>query len=169
MSATSSTATTGRSIHIAPIVAIGALTAVLAVGALGIIASRPATTTDRPAAGAVVTIETTTGPRSATQKGLGVEAPYVGSDFAGKYRQWLAAQAAAANASSPDYFQRMNAGLSSGVTTPYVGSDFAGQYRQWLAAQKAAAAVFPDYFQRLDKVAGNAANGGLSHQFLQPQ
>jgi hypothetical protein len=119
MSATTSTATTGQSSQAGPLAAAAVLAAILAFGALGLAISRGGSTTaaDQPAAGAAVDSTSMSGPRSAAQKGLGTHkaGAYSGSEFAGQYKQWLAAQQAGT----------------------YSGSDVERQYSHRAAAKKA--------------------------------
>jgi hypothetical protein len=71
---------------------------------------------------------------------LPINTPYSGTDFAGKYAAWLKAQAAAADASFPDYFQRH--------------------------APAAASLDFPDYFQRHEAPV-RGGSGGRSVRLAQ--
>ena len=193
MSAMSSTATTGRTNHVSPLAAV-ALAGIVAVSAVGLAISQGiGTTVAQPAAGpAVVTSDTMSGPQTAAQKGLGLATPYGGSDFGAQYAAWLAAQNALA-ADFPDYFERIHVSnvpagridpnligfpgywesLAGNLSTPYSGSDFAGQYAAWLKAQNAAiAADFPDYFERINGLAGVAApvvDGRISNQLRHAQ
>ena len=138
MSATNSTAITGRSNNVSPLAAAGALGAIVVAGAVGLAIGHGVTTTSSAtqakAGPAIVTESTMSGPRSAAHKGL------------------VADQATIAAIKDAD------ASVSLGVATPYGGSDFAGQYAAWLKGQQAAMAnEFPDYFQRL-----NGSNAGTS-------
>lgn len=111
MSATNSMAIKGQSNHVSPLAAAVALAAIVAVGAVGFAIGQGVGTSSQAhanAAPAVVTAATMSGPRTATQKGLGrAGAGYNGTDFGGKYSQWLAAQQAAT--SYQDYGLRIAA------------------------------------------------------------
>ena len=74
MSATNSTAITGQSNHVSPLVAAVALAGIVAVAAAGLAISQgvriSSTATQAKAGPAVVTESTMSGPRSVAQKGL---------------------------------------------------------------------------------------------------
>jgi hypothetical protein len=178
MSATNSTAITGQSSNVGPLVAAVALAAIVAVGAVGLAINHvgtSSTATQAKAGPAVVSESTMSGPRTIAQRGLVahravIATPYGGTDFAAKYQAWLAAQRAVA-ATFPDYFQRLDSSIAA--STKYSGSDFAGQYGAWLAAQNAAmSATFPDYFQRINGTSAGTSrfvDGRLSPQHRLPQ
>lgn len=149
MSATNSTAITGQSSNVGPLVAAVALAAIVAVGAVGLAINHVGTssTTNQAKAGpAIVTESSMSGPRSVAQKGL------------------VADQAAIAATKDAD----SSVSLATGPATPYGGSDFAAQYEAWLKAQNAAAAAsFPDYFQRIN--GSNAGTGRFVDGRISPQ
>ena len=169
MSANATTAMHGQSSSVGPLGAAAVLTAVVAFGALGFMIGKGVTTTtvDRPVAGPVIDNTSIAGPRTAAQKGLGVDnsvyanslrargaAAYAGTEFAAQYANFLKVQAAAAAAAFPDMYQRS----IHPVGAPYSGTDFAGQYANWLKVQAATANLaFPDYIQRV------MANKGASN------
>ncbi len=143
MSANATTAMHGQSSQVGLLGAAAILSAAVAFGALGLVIGQAVgtTTADTPAAGTVIDSSSMSGPRSASQKGLG-SAAYGGTDFAGKYQQWLAAQPAAAGSDFPDYFQR-------------------------LAVPAAAGSDFPDYFQR--HPVASTGDGGVRRGTVVPR
>ena len=143
MSATNSTAITGQSNNVGPLVAAVALAAVVAVGAVGLAITHGVGTTS--------TSQAKAGPAVVAQRGL------------------VAQQAAIAATKDAD----ASVSLATCLTSQYVGSEFAAQYQAWLKGQQAAAAAsFPDYFQRIGGSNAGASrfiDGSISSQHRMPQ
>ena len=176
MSANSSTAITGQSSNVGPLVAAVALAAAVAVGAVGLAithgvgASSAAQAKAGPAIVAQSRIAATKDADSSVSLGTGLTSQYGGSEFGAEYDAWMKGQQAAIAATKDaDAF----VSLATGLTSRYGGSEYAAQYQAWLKGQQAAvAASFPDYFQRIN--GSNAAaspfvDGPISTQHRLPQ
>lgn len=177
MSANSSTAITGQSSNVGPLVAAVALAAAVAVGAVGLAITHgvgTTSTTNQAKAGPAIVaqsrIAATKDADSSVSLGTGLTSQYGGSEFGAEYDAWMKGQQAAIAATKD---ADASVSLATGLTSRYGGSEYAAQYQAWLKGQQAAvAASFPDYFQRIN--GSNAAaspfvDGPISTQHRLPQ